>query len=61
MEKLREYGVYDDLYPRLRAPAGKVMTLDGFRVRYANLKKEERDASFVITLRGEFILFSLFW
>ena len=53
MEKLREYGAYEDLYPRLGAPNGRLMSLEAFRIRYANLKKEQTDTLFTITLRGE--------
>ena len=54
MEKLREYGAYENLYPRLGPPIGRLMSLDAFRIRYANLKKEQTDTLFTITLRGEF-------
>ena len=54
MEKLREYGAYENLYPRLTSPIGRLMSLDAFRIRYANLKKEQTDTLFTITLRGEY-------
>lgn len=53
MEKLREYGAYENLYPRLGPPIGRLMSLEAYRVRYANLKKEQTDTLFTITLRGE--------
>lgn len=58
MEKLREYGAYENLYPRLGPPIGRLMSLEAYRVRYANLKKEQTDTLFTITLRGECQFFS---